>query len=317
MSVRVAVVCGGRGGESEVSRTSGAQVRAALSRRGLEGTLVEAGDQLWEHLRDGGYEVAFLAVHGDYGEDGTAQAVCELLDLPYTGSDVLASALCFDKVMAKRVMVAAGLPTPDWRMVSRGLDPDSAKAAMRAAAAHLGLPMVVKPVRGGSTIGLTVVRDLSALTPAHGAAGGRHDVLCERFVEGCEVTVGILGHNVPRALPTLEIVSHRPLYDYAAKYTPGQSEHIIPARLPEHRLLAVQEIAVAAHLALGCRDMSRVDLIIDASGTPWVLEVNSIPGMTELSLLPDAARAAGIGFDDLCAQLVEAALMRAGSRGQP
>ncbi|MFN2569838.1 MAG: ATP-grasp domain-containing protein, partial [Candidatus Dormibacteria bacterium] len=170
--------------------------------------------------------------------------------------------------------------------------------------------MVVKPVGGGSTIGLTMVRNDGDLPAAHQAAAEHDDVLCERFVEGCEITVGILGHNAPTALPTLEIVSHRPLYDYAAKYTPGQSEHVIPARLPEQQRLEAQRASVAAHVALGCRDMSRVDIIVDAAGTPWILEVNSIPGLTELSLLPDAARAAGIGFADLCDRLVGEALGR-------
>jgi D-alanine-D-alanine ligase len=135
-------------------------------------------------------------------------------------------------------------------------------------------------------------------------------VLCEEFIAGCEITVGVLGHNPPRALPTLEIVSRRPLYDYAAKYTKGQSEHVIPARLPEEQRAAAQEAALTAHQVLGCRDLSRVDVIVDESGTPWVLEVNSIPGLTELSLLPDAARAAGIAFSELCEQLVEAAYAR-------
>ncbi|MFN2450953.1 MAG: D-alanine--D-alanine ligase [Candidatus Dormibacteria bacterium] len=314
MSRRIAVVCGGRGGESDVSRTSGAQVHAALSAGGHDCTLVEAADDLWDQLRGGGYDAAFLALHGRHGEDGTVQGLCELLGLPYTGSDVLASALCYDKAMAKRVLAGAGLPTPEWRLLDSELGGTEALAAMEAAVADLGLPIVVKPVRGGSTIGLTVVRDARDLPVAHADAAAEDQVLCETFVAGCEITVGIVGHNVPRALPTLEIVSHRPLYDYAAKYTPGQSEHIIPARLPEAQREAAQATALAAHLALGCRDMSRVDLIVDAAGTPWVLEVNSIPGLTELSLLPDAARAAGISFAGLCEQLVESACLRAAGR---
>jgi D-alanine-D-alanine ligase len=181
---------------------------------------------------------------------------------------------------------------------------------MEEARAALGLPMVVKPDRGGSTIGLTIVRSDDELAGAYAAAQAHDTVLCEGFVHGMEITIGVLGHNPPQALPTLEIVSHRPLYDYAAKYTAGQSEHVIPARLPEEQRRDAQRAAERAHTALGCHGMSRVDVIVDADGAPWVIEVNAIPGLTELSLLPDAARAAGIGFDELCERLLHDALAR-------
>ena len=306
--MRVAVVFGGRSSEAEVSRTSAAQVMAALASRGHSCTPLDCDEELWEALRAGGYDVAFLALHGRYGEDGTVQGVCELLGVPYTGSGVLASALAFNKAMAKRVLASAGVRTPDWTVVGRfEADPD---AAMTRAAADLGLPLVVKPNRSGSTIGLTIVTEAEALPQAWRDAAWHDDVVCERFVAGVEVTIGILGHNPPQALPTLEIVSHRPLYDYAAKYTVGQSEHVIPARIPEAARTAAQEAALQAHRALGCRDVSRVDVIVDAEGVPWVLEVNTIPGLTELSLLPDAARHAGIPFDELCERLVDAAVAR-------
>jgi len=308
VSLNIAVVCGGRSSEAEVSRNSAGQVASALRGRDHSCTLLEVDDQLWPALRSGGYDVAFLAVHGRYGEDGTVQGVCELLDLAYTGSDVLATALCFDKPAAKRMLTAAGLATPAWRVVPAR--DDDIVASMTAVAGELGHPLVVKPHRGGSTIGLTIVLEGGDVAAAHAAAAEHGDVMCERFVAGTEITIGILGHNPPQALPTLEIVSHRPLYDYAAKYTLGQSEHIIPARLPEEQRFAAQETAVAAHGALGCRDMSRVDVIVDGQGTPWVLEVNSIPGLTALSLLPDAARAAGISFADVCQGLVDSALAR-------
>jgi D-alanine-D-alanine ligase len=172
---------------------------------------------------------------------------------------------------------------------------------------------VVKPRHGGSTIGLSLVRDADALMPAWESAAAHGEVLCERFVAGIEVTVGILGDNPPRALPTLEIISERPLYDYAAKYTAGQSHHVIPARLPEEGRRACQDVALRAHRALGCRDLSRVDVIVDGDGVPWLLEVNAIPGLTELSLLPDAARAAGISFPEVCQGLVDAAIARSGT----
>jgi D-alanine-D-alanine ligase len=309
-ALRIAVVCGGRSTENEVSRTSGLQVVAALTARGHEAACIEADEGLWDALRGGAYDVAFLALHGRYGEDGTVQGVCELLDVPYTGSGVLATALCLDKAMAKRVLVAEGINTAPWRVVPRHLDAETARERMRDAAAALGYPMVAKPNRGGSTIGLSIARSDDDLVDAYAAAAEHDTVLCETFVDGLEITVGVLGHNPPQALPTLEIVSHRPLYDYAAKYTAGQSEHIIPARLPEEQRQAAQRASERAHAALGCHSMSRVDVIVDRGGVAWVIEVNAIPGLTALSLLPDAARAAGIGFEDLCERLVGEALAR-------
>jgi D-alanine-D-alanine ligase len=313
----VAVVCGGPSSEAAVSRDSGAQVLAALRARGHDCTLVEGDSELPALLRDGGYEVAFLAMHGRLGEDGAVQGTCELLGIPYTGSGVLASALCFDKATAKRLLVAAGIDTPAWRLVPRDADPLLTATEMSAAAAELGLPMVVKPNRGGSTIGLSVVDDMADLNSAWSLAAEHDAVLCERMVSGTEITIGILGADPPEALPTLEIVSHRPLYDYAAKYTAGQSEHIIPARLPEAQRVDAQRTATHAHSALGCSGMSRVDIIVDRGGVPWVLEVNTTPGLTALSLLPDAARAAGIPFETLCERILEDALVRRPAADRP
>lgn len=309
-ALRVAVVSGGRSSEAEVSRTGAAQVIAALRRRGHRCTELDCDEELWDALRSGDYDVAFLALHGRYGEDGTVQGLCELLDVPYTGSDVLASALCFNKAMAKRVLGLAGISTPACRVVARTAEPEAGLEQMRAAAAELGLPLVVKPNRSGSTIGLSIVDDAGSLKAAFDAAAWHDDVLCEAFVRGTEITIGILGHNPPRVLPTLEIISHRPLYDYAAKYTAGQSEHIIPARLPQAQRLAAQASALRSHELLGCRAISRVDIIVDGDGEPWVLEVNTIPGLTAISLLPDAARAAGIDFEDVCQMLLDDALER-------
>ena len=316
-ALRVAVICGGRSSEAEVSRTSGAQVLQALRQRGHDAERIEADEELWDALRGGGYDVAFIALHGRFGEDGTVQGVCELLSLPYTGSGVLATALCLDKAMAKRVLVAEGIKTPPWELLPRHLDDGRVAEAMTRAAGALGLPMVVKPNRGGSTIGLSIVRGEGDLAEAYRNAAQHDAVLCEKFVDGLEITIGVLGHNPPEALPTLEIVSHRPLYDYAAKYTAGQSEHIIPARLPEEQRQAAQRAAERAHAALGCYSMSRVDVIVDRGGEPWVIEVNAIPGLTALSLLPDAARAAGIGFDALCDRLVREAMERHAAEAAP
>jgi len=313
MTLRIAVVCGGPSPEVEVSRLSASQVAGALRSRGHQCTTIEVDAELWPALQAGGFDCVFIAVHGRCGEDGTVQGVCELLGLPYTGSDLLATALCFDKVAAKRLFVTEGIGTPAWRTIPAvPADPGEIERAMASAASELGYPLVVKPRHGGSTIGLSIVRQRDGLVPAWETAAAFGEVLCERFVAGIEVTVGILGDNPPRALPTLEIVSERPLYDYAAKYTAGQSHHVIPARLPEEGRRGCQDAALRAHRALGCRDVSRVDVIVDAEGVPWVLEVNAIPGLTELSLLPDAARAAGISFPEVCQGLVDAALARSG-----
>ncbi len=194
MSLRIAVVCGGPSPEAEVSRASASQVAAALRPRGHQCTILEVDQELWPALQAGGFDCAFIAVHGRHGEDGTVQGVCELLGLPYTGSDVLTTALCFDKVMAKRMLLAEGLSTPPWTVVAPAFaEAALLEAAMGRAASDLGLPLVVKPRRGGSTIGLSVVRDRSELAAAHALAAPYGEVLCERFVAGIEVTVGVLG----------------------------------------------------------------------------------------------------------------------------
>ena len=244
----------------------------ALRSRGHRCTVLEVDAELWPALQVGGYDCVFIAVHGRFGEDGTVQGVCELLGLPYTGSDLLATALCFDKVVAKRLFAAEGIATPpagDGAPLAAA-DHGDIDPAHGGAAAELGYPLVVKPRRGGSTIGLSIVRDPGGLVPAHRETAAAHgEVLCERFVAGTEVTVGILGDNPPRPLPTLEIVSQRPLYDYAAKYTAGQSQHIIPARLPEAQAPApARRWRCEPTVALGCRDMSRVDVIVDGGWLP-------------------------------------------------
>ncbi len=297
------MLCGGRSAEREVSLASGAQVAAALASRGHAVERLDLCPDVWERLRDGGYDCCFVALHGRLGEDGTVQGMLELLGLPYTGSGVLASALCLDKSAANRMLEAEGLMVPRFEEVAG--EPLEFELVDRLAA-KLGLPAVVKPVREGSTIGLTVAFDLDQL--ASGLALARsydRRVMVQRFVAGTEVTVGVLATPELQVLPTLEITYENPTYDYDAKYTAGKSHHIIPARLPEPARRAAEDAAARAFTALGCEGMARVDLIVDADGVPWVLEVNTVPGLTALSLLPDAARAAGVPFDELCERLVQ------------
>ncbi len=300
---------GGRSAERDVSLRSGAQVAKALLGRGHDVTEVDLDANTWDVLRDGGFECVFNALHGRLGEDGTVQGMFELLGLAYTGSGVLASALCMDKARAGRIMAAIGLHVPEFEEIEikEGVSAD----AVERLVSRFGLPLVVKPVREGSTIGLTIARDTDSVASGLVLAG-RYDrrVLVQRFAAGTEITVGVLATPELQVLPTLEIVSENPVYDYDAKYTAGKSHHIIPARIPEPAQTAASEAAFRAFVELGCAGMARVDIIVDAQGTPWVLEVNTVPGLTELSLLPDAARAAGIEFDELCERLVDHAVGR-------
>jgi D-alanine-D-alanine ligase len=314
--VRLAVLRGGRSAEREVSLRSGEQVEKALRGRGHEVTAVDIDRNTWDVLRDGGFDCVFNALHGRLGEDGTVQGILELLDLPYTGSGVLASALCIDKTRANRVLAGAGLHVPEFEELEA--EQVAGAGVAEGLIARFGLPLVIKPVHEGSTIGLTIAADADAV------AGGlvlaaRYDrrILAQRFARGVEITVGVLATPGLLVLPTLEIVSDNPVYDYDAKYTTGHSHHIIPARIPEPARAAAADAAGRAFEELGCAGMARVDFIVDAGGTPWVLEVNTVPGLTELSLLPDAARAAGIPFDELCQRLVDHAVVRHRTRIGP
>jgi D-alanine-D-alanine ligase len=308
-SLKLAVLRGGRSAEREVSLRSGAQVEKALRNRGHDVIGVDLDLNAWDLLRDGDFDCVFNALHGRLGEDGTVQGMLELLGLPYTGSGVLASALCMDKSRANGVMAGAGLHIPEFEEleIKEGVAPEVVERLV----ARFGCPLVVKPVREGSTIGLTIAPDADAVASGLVLAA-RYDrrVLVQRFAVGTEITVGVLATPDVEVLPTLEIVSDNPVYDYDAKYTAGKSHHIIPARISDPARASAADAASRAFTALGCAGMARVDIIVDAEGTSWLLEVNTVPGLTELSLLPDAARAAGISFDVLCQRLVDHAIGR-------
>ncbi|OFX14537.1 MAG: hypothetical protein A2Z18_02935 [Armatimonadetes bacterium RBG_16_58_9] len=252
-------------------------------------------------------DVAVIALHGKYGEDGTIQGMLELLGIPYTGSGVLASALAMDKSMAKRVLAGEGIPVPpsvDFTCGNGTWNMDSVARAV----AEMGYPVVVKPSRQGSTIGMTKVNAPDELNNAiKEAVGYDTRILVESFIKGTELTVGVLGSDEPFALPVIEIVPKKGFYDYEAKYTPGATDKILPARISEQDASLAREISLSAHRALDCRGMSRVDLISGSAGM-YVLEVNTIPGLTPTSLLPRAAEAAGISFGRLLDMLIEYAL---------
>lgn len=307
---KVALVLGGKSAEREISLRTGEQVGVALRCKGHEVVALDLDAELVPALQREKPDVVFIALHGRYGEDGCLQGLLEILGIPYVGSGVLASALAMDKIMSKKLFRLEGLTCPRSIAVTRDdVEHTGEGGLVKAVQETLGFPAIVKPRREGSTIGLSLVREPGSLRDALARAFEYDsDAMVEEYIRGTEITVGVLGNREARALPVIEIVSATGLYDYEAKYTKGLSEHIIPARVPDDTYRAAQDAAVRAHKAMGCRGMSRADFIVGPGGVPYILEVNTIPGMTETSLLPDAARAAGIEFPDLVDMLIDFAL---------
>ena len=302
--MKVALLMGGSSSEREISLMSGGQVEAALRRLGHDVIVIDPARDSVAVLAQSGPDAAFIALHGKYGEDGCIQGTLEMLGIPYTGSRVLASAVAMNKIVSKAMFAAAEVPTPPCITVSRSDAPEVALGR----AQNLGFPCVVKPSSQGSTVGITIVKESAALAGAlELALRSDPDALIEKYITGTEVTVGVLGTRTPRALPTLEIVPKNEFYDWDSKYTPGKSEHIVPARIPEPARAECERLAVEAHVALKCRGYSRVDMIVEPSGQVWVLEANTLPGLTQVSLLPDAARAEGISFDQLIQTILDSA----------
>jgi D-alanine-D-alanine ligase len=253
-------------------------------------------------------DVALICLHGRFGEDGTIQGMLELLGIPYTGSGVLASALAMDKTMAKKIFQVEGIPTPPAVTVRSRAEADEYLRALRGGTAAVTCPAVVKPSRQGSTIGISIVRapeDMAAALDT--ALEFDSEVLIEQFVEGIEITGPVLGNDELECLPLVEILPNGGFYDYEAKYTPGATEEICPARLSPELTREAQELAARAHRALGCRGFSRTDMLVAEDGI-WVLEVNTIPGMTPTSLLPRSAETAGLSFSQLLDRMVDLAL---------
>ncbi len=310
MAPIIGVLMGGRSSERDVSLRTGDAIYKALISKGYHAVKIDVGLDIVEKIKQAGIELAFLALHGKYGEDGSIQGLLEMLDLSYTGSGVLASALAMDKIATKKIIIFEGLPTPLFKTIMR-------REAQEAGLEHIsdqiyremGLPLVVKAPTQGSTIGISFVHRREDLGAALELAF-RYDpvALVEQFIEGVELTAAVLGNDNPVALPLIEIVSTTGVYDYEAKYTAGMSDHIIPPRIPEERQNVIKDLAVRTFKALGCRGLARIDFIMDSGGSPYILEVNTIPGMTVTSLFPDAARAAGIEFPDLVDNLVKLSL---------
>ena len=303
----VAVLAGGLSLEREVSLMSGRRVADALTGLGHQVSALDLDDGLVPRLVSESFDAAFLALHGKSGEDGTIQGLLELLRIPYTGPDPTASALAWDKVTAKGLMSREGIVTPPWIAMSVDAIRDMGAArAMDQVVGRLGLPLVVKPAQGGASLGVRIVHDAEELSPALVASLSYHSVVAiERYVEGTEVAVSIVGGE---ALPLVEIVPKRGAYDYSARYTHGATDFYAPARLDDEVSRRCQEAALRAYRHLGCRHVTRADLIVDDQGQPWFLELDTSPGMTDTSLLPMAAQAAGLSFEELCERLLGLAL---------
>ena len=293
---KVAVLLGGRSAEREISLMSGNAVLAALKRKGADEHAFDTRDRDLHELRSQGFDRVFIALHGRYGEDGTVQGALELMGIPYTGSGVMASSLAMDKWRTKLVWIAAGIPTPRFVMLEPGSD-------FKAVANDLGLPLIVKPSREGSTIGLTKVTHAQDVEAAYRKAAEHDDmVLAEEFIAGAEVTASILGE---RALPLIRIEAPGGSYDYQAKYFSDETRYFCPSGLPPAQESRIQALALKASRILDCRGWGRVDVMLNAKGEPYLLEANTVPGMTGHSLVPMAAKVAGIPFDDLVVRILE------------
>jgi D-alanine-D-alanine ligase len=303
---RVAVLAGGLSAEREVSLMSGSGVLAALRSRGVDAYLFDPAERELGELRGEACTRAFIALHGRFGEDGAVQGALELLRIPYTGSGVLACAIAMDKATTKEIWRSRGLATPEFRRVSN-LD------AARAAATQMGFPLAVKPSREGSSLGFTRVDDLRALDQATELAlGFDSEVIIERFISGAELTVAILGSSdQARALPVIEIRAPKGNYDYRNKYFGDETRYLCPAPLDPALASRIAALSVAAYQALGCEGWGRVDLMLAQDDSePWLLEVNTSPGMTSHSLVPMAAQAEGLSYDELCLELLASAALK-------
>ena len=301
---KVAVLMGGRSAEREVSLMSGGGVLKALQTSGVNAHAFDPAQRDLSELKREGFDRCFIALHGRYGEDGTVQGALELLGIPYTGSGVMASSIAMDKTMTKRVWLAEGLPTPRYVLVRRE---QLAQVDAAALVAQLGLPMIVKPAREGSSIGVTKVTQVGQITQALAqAAQCDTDVLCEQCIVGDEVTCPVLGEgDAAHALPVIRIVAPEGNYDYQNKYFTDDTQYLVPCGLPVGEEQAIQALVIKAYQVLGCRGWGRIDVMIDAlTRAPYLLEINTSPGMTGHSLVPMSARAAGLSYEALCCQLL-------------
>jgi D-alanine-D-alanine ligase len=306
---KVAVLMGGHSAEREISLMSGRGVLAALQSQGVDAHAFDPAERPLNELKTDGFTRCFIALHGRFGEDGTVQGALELMGIPYTGSGVMASSVCIDKVMTKRIWLADGLSTPQYVLLRRGAFSPADVASVPEA---LGLPLIVKPAREGSSIGLTKVTSADQMAGAVAMAAQLDaDVLCEQFISGDEVTCPVLGTGADaRALPVIRIVAAEGNYDYQNKYFTDTTQYIVPCGLPAGEEAAIAQLVLAAYQTLNCRGWARADVMIDAATRkPYLLELNTSPGMTSHSLVPMSARATGMSYEALCLAVLQSAAL--------
>lgn len=304
---KVAVLMGGRSAEREISLMSGQGVLQALRSQGIDAHAFDPAERDISELKKDGFARCFITLHGRFGEDGTVQGALELLGIPYTGSGVMASSMAIDKVMTKRVLLSESLPTPRYALLRQGVYSPAQVAALPDT---LGLPLIVKPAREGSSLGLTKVNTRADMAGAVALAASLDaDVLCEQFISGDEVTCPVLGTgDEAHALPVIRIVAPEGNYDYHNKYFTDTTQYLVPCGLPEGEEAAIQQLVLQAFRTLNCRGWARADVMIDkATRQPYLLEINTSPGMTSHSLVPMSARAAGISYEALCVQVLKTA----------
>lgn len=304
---KIAVLCGGRSGEREVSLRSGKRVHDSLISQGFSSVIIDTKDDFIPRLKQENVDIACIMLHGTFGEDGCIQGLLETIGIPYTGSKVLASSLGMNKVASKRVWQALGIPTPNYAVIDRSADIAAQCADILK---YFPFPLVVKPVSEGSSLGVTIMKDSAGFADVVMSTAQQFgDVFIEEFINGVQVTVGILeGGDGLRTLPVLELRPKTDFYDYEAKYTKGMTEFILPAELPRQVYRNCQLTAAKAFKALSCRGFARIDMIVDRDGMPFVHDANTIPGMTDLSDLPAQAAADGISYDELVLRILESAL---------
>jgi len=309
---KIAVLMGGRSLERDVSLKSGHRVYEALRDKGYEVSKLDVDENLVVNLKQNPVDLVYIALHGKYGEDGTVQQLLEIMGIPYTGPGVYASAVGFDKALAKEIFRRKKVPTPEFFTLSAGSFREmGAAGALEDVVSKLGLPIAVKPACQGSALGIKIAHSKEELPGALiGALSYDDKVILEKYIKGTEVSVSVIGNDNLEALPVIEVSTQKEFFDFESMYTMGQTEYFIPARLPEGLIKKVQEIAIRVHTVLNCRDVSRIDIMVDEDGAPYVLELNTSPGMTETSLLPMAAAARGIEFAELVEMLVGFALER-------
>ena len=306
---KVAVLMGGRSGEREISLLSGRGVLQALRAQGVDAHAFDPAERDLGELKKDGFARCFIALHGRFGEDGTVQGALELLGIPYTGAGVMASSMAIDKVMTKRLLLAENLPTPRYVLLRRGA---FSSEQVQAIPDTLGLPLIVKPAREGSSLGLTKVTERAAMAEAVVLAGQLDaDILCEQFISGDEVTCPVLGTgDEARALPVIRIVAPGGNYDYQNKYFTDTTQYLVPCGLPAGEEQAIQQLVLQAFRTLNCRGWARADVMIEqTTRKPYLLEINTSPGMTSHSLVPMSARAAGMSYEDLCIEVLRTAAL--------